>query len=824
MNAGYKKIASESSSIMNEKEYQILNSSVEGSFKSSLMDKNNLMSLLNKPKEKKSEINVAEVYKSEEKPLTKREDKYKDNKSISDKEKHDGKSSDIVFKSKKGPVTNQTNINDLSCENILKITNNSNFEKEKENGEIDLNTSKLKTPTNQNKSDQSSVSESDSSVEELENMNNDAKSTNLKKNKFNDDVMKTLMMREQDKKKSTKRRMSNLYNRKSNHNGDSADYNPGAVSALIKKVETGTEYGKMKQYLKIIDCIIALIVCLNIVISIIDNEIYLYHSDIYFKNFTDFYNITTVNVTILSEIANREITAFENTLRFTNIVVVSTNLVFISFHYIYKLKLLQADRKLSEYDNIFSSGLYKPLFLEILSCAFFMPPYANYVYTGYMMDLIYCYNLNAIISFFVLLKCYIILRVYSYFSRWTSDTANSICMKYKVRTGIHFAIKAELKKRPYTVLIILMIVVLTLCSIGVRTFEYSLKDPSSPIEVNSELQSLANCFWLTIITMMTVGYGDFFPKSHFGRAVTVVACIIGMLLVSLIVVSLAVVSEFSAEEKKAYLIIKKHQAEDQANNKATEIIKTFLKIRLLVVNKEKGLKVFSNSRKFYESKLKSNFSAINAIFIFLTQLKRTITIFKSEYRIANSYSLPIDEMLKRLETKLKNDISLLSTNINKINIVDEHLESLASVQHLVHEKMQIIVNRQRKIADYLVKINNENYNALFAKLLEDSRKNSTISETIKYQKSGIKTKEDNDNQKDTNNDKISEDHSSFNIYSNNADSQSEGEAEIDQRILLTHKLMTSNQNKNTIEEIPSQPINHKYNLNSIYFDNQEHMK
>ena len=59
---------------------------------------------------------------------------------------------------------------------------------------------------------------------------------------------------------------------------------------------------------------------------------------------------------------------------------------------------------------------------------------------------------------------------------------------------------------------------------------------------------MINAMWLTIITMTTVGYGDFYPQTHLGRFVGVVACLIGMILVSLVVISLTSLIEFNADE------------------------------------------------------------------------------------------------------------------------------------------------------------------------------------------------------------------------------------------------------------------------------------
>lgn len=61
--------------------------------------------------------------------------------------------------------------------------------------------------------------------------------------------------------------------------------------------------------------------------------------------------------------------------------------------------------------------------------------------------------------------------------------------------------------------------------------------------------------WLIMITMTTVGFGEGYPSTHLGRFIGVCACLIGMLLVSLMVVSLTLSSEFTQEESKVVLFI-----------------------------------------------------------------------------------------------------------------------------------------------------------------------------------------------------------------------------------------------------------------------------
>ena len=51
--------------------------------------------------------------------------------------------------------------------------------------------------------------------------------------------------------------------------------------------------------------------------------------------------------------------------------------------------------------------------------------------------------------------------------------------------------------------------------------------------------------WLVMITMTTVGYGDIYPQTHFGRFFAVIACLIGMLLVSYLIVGVNSIFELT---------------------------------------------------------------------------------------------------------------------------------------------------------------------------------------------------------------------------------------------------------------------------------------
>jgi len=121
-------------------------------------------------------------------------------------------------------------------------------------------------------------------------------------------------------------------------------------------------------------------------------------------------------------------------------------------------------------------------------------------------------------------------------------------------------------------------------------------------------------------------------------------------------------------------------------------------------------------------------------FILITQLKKEISIFKNDYKIAHSHSQPVDEMLKRLENKLKDDIGKLAKNISDIKGIDQNLDLLAKDQEETQTKMKGIINMQESISKYLIRLNNNTYNENLTKKLkqkEEEKNNKRESKSYK---------------------------------------------------------------------------------------------
>jgi Ion channel len=102
--------------------------------------------------------------------------------------------------------------------------------------------------------------------------------------------------------------------------------------------------------------------------------------------------------------------------------------------------------------------------------------------------------------------------------------------------------------------------------------------------------------WLVMVTMTTVGYGDYFPQTVLGRIVLFLVCIWGLLIISLMVIAIVNILSLDELESKAFNVIQNLRGRLYLRKLAEFIFKILLKISLAIKGKrsKKNLADHSN--------------------------------------------------------------------------------------------------------------------------------------------------------------------------------------------------------------------------------------
>lgn len=115
------------------------------------------------------------------------------------------------------------------------------------------------------------------------------------------------------------------------------------------------------------------------------------------------------------------------------------------------------------------------------------------------------------------LRLYIWVRVYFNYSVWTSARAERVCLMNGFQVDANFGIKATMNASPVNMMILSCVLTIIFFGLIVREFEKKMDYGGRTYQYDYTI----NSFWCIILTMTTVGYGEVFPVTIFGRLFTI---------------------------------------------------------------------------------------------------------------------------------------------------------------------------------------------------------------------------------------------------------------------------------------------------------------
>lgn len=250
-------------------------------------------------------------------------------------------------------------------------------------------------------------------------------------------------------------------------------------------------------------------------------------------------------------------------------------IIFIIIDYALLIRWMQTKLLLTEIDNICTTGLWKTMVFEcVLVLIQPLPWLKSYNYeeefNSTTIGIEFPVN-DVLIFFMVMIRLYMPIRTILSQSFYTDPRAQRVCSIYGCYADYQFALKSIMIENSWMLLIMALIISLTAISYSVRLFER---------HVDPDLEFMSTAMWYTLITMTTVGYGDYFAQSHMGRFVGIITAFWGVFVVSLFVVSIQNILNYDSPEQKSYNLLKRLETKELMRLHAANMLRAKYKIKM----------------------------------------------------------------------------------------------------------------------------------------------------------------------------------------------------------------------------------------------------
>jgi hypothetical protein len=323
---------------------------------------------------------------------------------------------------------------------------------------------------------------------------------------------------------------------------------------------------------------------------------------------SNFFAMTTIIAGVLEyEITSRYgksdvIEEIRDSLLWTSMIS-SFFLIFSIFtRYDLLMRWKRSTNQLTKYDNLINTGWYKSVALEVMICMMCPYPFLkNIEYsewnTNFQVSI--NYEVNNIFLALTFIRFYLVIRLALTTSNYLTSRAHRLGVLNGTEVSFFFATKCLMKDIPLTAQFTSMVSSVCIYGFLLRVFEQPLKD------VSGQDFTLSNSFWNVIVTMSTVGYGDFFPKTTFGRFVGVLICLWGVVVVSIFVVTVTNMLAFDPTEEKTYSLLQRLSHKEELKKQATRVLASAYKGRSILKKSSKNSRAYVGSIRDFRQNILS---------------------------------------------------------------------------------------------------------------------------------------------------------------------------------------------------------------------------
>jgi len=182
------------------------------------------------------------------------------------------------------------------------------------------------------------------------------------------------------------------------------------------------------------------------------------------------------------------------------------------------------------------------------------------------------YNLDTLLLCLMFLRASFMPRFYGEcISDLSSETAMAIGRLNKLTIDSTFIMKYVIANSLQVVSVLFLI--------QIMIFSYLMMCAERPTE-NGALRHYANCLWLVIITMTTVGYGDEYPSTMLGRIVSVLASLSAVIMLAIVINLVVSKLSLTRQESKVIDVMDNIQLRHDIKEKAAVLLQRWFRTHL----------------------------------------------------------------------------------------------------------------------------------------------------------------------------------------------------------------------------------------------------
>jgi hypothetical protein len=198
-------------------------------------------------------------------------------------------------------------------------------------------------------------------------------------------------------------------------------------------------------------------------------------------------------------------------LRLCVMLLSAVSCLIVIRRYVSLLELQKIRQQLSHSDNLISSKLYRMMSGELLVNMLHSPPGVNLTFDVEMMNFKMTYSLDSVMTLFLLMRIYLIVRLFSEYSKFMQQRAEMVLRWNGTEATTAFAVKGYIYENPLLSVALIFVGMSAMWSVVVMLFEqpdrhyYASYAEEKGIDVigTSSLNSFYNCLWVVFVTTTT---------------------------------------------------------------------------------------------------------------------------------------------------------------------------------------------------------------------------------------------------------------------------------------------------------------------------------